>query len=508
MIENRVIEMFKNGSVFPNDEHFERIQRYKTNELLFKGKPYQAWSQSKVLTKAQKNILQISVNLPSIICKKSADFLFGDGLKVLSGKGDDTREQLAFDRLVETNDLNILNYESALSNAYFGDAFIKVRYGQEYNGMLPIEIDEPRIFIENIDPKTVFPEELEYNKDKLKCIHIAVPVEDEDGTYILSVESHYPNMVLYTSYKATPLHYNILGDIDRWMIQSEIEDKRHYVLTGVPTPLVVHIPNTGIVGQWEGIDDLTEHHGILDEINNRLAQISDILDKHSDPAMAVPTGLLTEDDDGMASFKVAHDKVFEVMGKDDVLPQYITWNGQLNEAFTELDKLVELLLTTAEIPTVVLGKGDSGTSGSSGLAIKWRMNSLLSKINRKRQYYHKGLKTVFYIAQTLETNLGLADYTVTIPLLQFNDGLPKDEMEQANIMSIRSGGAKTISQKTAIMRLNNMTEEQAQKEIDRIKQEEESNLTQVDEEFMDGSIETANLSFTDVNEEQVGELAI
>ena len=211
---------------------------------------------------------------------------------------------------------------------------------------------------------------------------------------------------------------------------------------------------------------------MLDEINNRLSQIADILDKHSNPAMAVPSGLLSADEDGNAQFRVAIDKVFEVMGKDDVIPQYITWNGQLNEAFTELDKLVDLVLTISEIPAVALGKGDSGTSGSSGLAIKWRMNSILAKINRKKQYYNKGLRNVFYLAQKLEEALGISDYEITIPVLHFQDGLPKDEMEQANIMSIRTGGAKTLSQKSAVMMLNDFTEEQAEAEIQRIKDEE------------------------------------
>lgn len=501
-MENQVIQMFKIGELFPNEEHLKRIKKYRTNKLLFKGKPYEAFAENNILTKSQKNLLQISANLPSIICKKSADFLFGESLKVLSGKGDDTREQKAFDRLTHSNDFNILTYESALSNAYCGDGFIKVRYGQEFNGLIPKELDAPRVFIENLDPETVYPEPFIFNKDKISCFHIAIPLKDEDGNYILNVESHYPNMILYTYYNITPMTYNIKGIIEQYKIESEIEGTRHYVKTGIPIPMVVHIPNTGIVGQWEGIDDLSEHHGIFDEINNRLSQIADILDKHSDPSMAVPTGILDVDDEGNTSFSVRENKVFELLGKEDIIPQYITWDGQLQNAFTELDKLVNLLFTTAEIPPVALGQGDSGTSGSSGLAIKWRMNSLLAKINRKRQYYQKGLQTVLYISQMLEVNLGIADYQLTTPVLQFNDGLPKDALEQANIMSIRTGGAKTLSQKSAIMQLNNMTETQAEKEIERIHQEEESQMAQLDTDVPDGSLDSGSFEVTDYNDEE------
>ena len=498
MIETQIIDLFKDGAYFPNKHHIKRIQKYKTNELLFKGKHYDAFEGHNALTKSQKNLLQVSVNLPSLICKKSADFLFGEQVKVLSGKGDDTLEQKAFDRIVQNNNLNILTYESALSNAYYGDAFIKVRFGQEFGGMLPKDLDAPRIFIENVNPCMVYPQTFEYDKSKIMAYHIAMPIEvvEDSGDYILNVESHFPNLILYTKYKITPAFYDRLGNIERFKIECEIENERHYVKTGVPMPLVVHIPNTGLVGEWAGVDDLTEHYAIFDEINNRLAQISDILDKHSDPAMAVPTGILDADEDGNTHFAVSHNKVFELLGKDDILPQYITWDGQLQNAFTELDKLIDLLLTTAEIPSVALGRDGSGTSGSSGLAIKWRMNTLLSKINRKRQYYDKGLKQVMMLAQLLETNLGVDAYRVTLPVLQFQDGLPQDDMELANMMAVRTGGAKTLSQKSAIIYLNDYTEEQAEKEIERIKEEEEQQMAQVDTDY--NNIEPAeneNISF-------------
>lgn len=261
-------------------------------------------------------------------------------------------------------------------------------------------------------------------------------------------------------------------------------------------PLIVHIPNLATADDWQGIDDLTELHPIFDEINNRLSQIASILDKHADPAFVVPTGTINGvDDEGRPEFSVATDKVFESLSKDDMIPQYITWDGQLEGAFKELDHLVEMALMTAEIPGVALGLGDSGTSGSSGLAIKWRMNALLSKINRKRQYYEKGLKQIFYLAQKLEEVVGIADYELTVPNIKFNDGLPIDEMEQANITSIRTGGAVTMSQKTAIMMLNNMTEDQADAEIQRINEENESKTTTSDpsifnDQFDLGAIDT------------------
>lgn len=492
----RTSDLFAVGQVFPPHAHYERVLRCKQNKKLFKGYHNEVFHENIVKSERAKETLYISVNLASLICKKSADFLFGEEIKITAGLGDDTAEQKALDRIIEQNHLNVLLYESALSNAFSGDSFIKVRYGQEFGGELPHELDPHRVIIENLNPEMVFPETVVWDKNKIKTFHVAVPyyVQKEKQWY-LSIESHSSGQILYQKYKMTPLYYNINQEVERWEIDGVVEEGFQVVKTGVPVPLVVHIPNLATADDWEGIDELTEIHPLLDEVNNRLSQIASILDKHSDPALVVPSGSVGEDEYGNAEFRVAVDKVFEITSKDDVLPSYVTWDGKLDQAFQELDRLIDLILTTSEIPSVALGRGDSGTSGSSGLAIKWRMNSLLAKINRKRQYYQKGLKQILYTAQKLEEVLGIADYELTIPVLEFKDGLPVDDMEQANIMQVRTGGAKTLSQKSAIMKLNNMTESQAEAEIQRINEEAEAEMTTADPSIFNPVIEDEGEGF-------------
>ncbi|WMU08107.1 hypothetical protein vBCtySFA70_00003 [Clostridium phage vB_CtyS-FA70] len=485
------IGYFSTGKLFPCPEHRARIDRYRRNKKIFKGQNFEVFKDYKG-SKRELDLLYVSVNIAGLICKKSADFLFGEAVQIKAGNGDSTPEQEAFDRFVEDNNLNILTYESALANAYRGDSFIKVRYGQEYGGELPPQLDPSKVIIESVDPEHVYPETSVYNKNKIIAYHIAVPVKvnvDDEECWQLFIESHYAGRIEYRVYNIAVIETEYRGgyyEVTGWKILDEVVEGRSIVYTGVPVPLVVHIPNYGTDDDWEGLDDITEHMAIFDEINNRLTQIADILDKHADPAMAVPSGILGEDDEGNATFRVAQDKVFEVVGKDDVIPQYITWNGQLQHAFSELDKLIDLLLVTAEIPAVAVGRGDSGTSGTSGLAIKWRMNSLLAKINRKRQYYAKGLKQVMALAELLENAVGDTDYEFTMPQLTFHDGLPKDDSEEATVMNIRTGGAKTLSQKTAIMRMENMTEEQAEVEIERINTEAEEAMQR--SPMVDGSI--------------------
>ncbi|WP_340034491.1 phage portal protein [Bacillus sp. FSL K6-0993] len=469
-------QMFSKGEFYPPIEHKDRINRYKENKLLIEGKHGELFRKHNFNRNGR---LYVSVNLAGIIAKKSADFLIGDGVQVSAGKEDNSKEQVALDRIKDANDLDILFYESALANAYRGDSFFKVRFGQEYGGMYPPEFDNPRVIIETLDAGYVFPEVAKHNKNLITAYHVAIPIRIDDESkeimesdWVLNIESHYAGKIIYNQFKLTVM----VTEADGTPIDFKIGDligSPQEVFTGVPVPLVVHVPNFSLDDHWEGLDDLSELKPLFDELNNRLSQVASILDKHSDPAIALPMGLLTEDEQGRPIFNVANSKVFEIDGNSkDIIPQYVTWNGQLQEAYSEIDRIIDMILITAEIPAVALGKGDSGTSGSSGLAIRFRLNSLLAKIKRKRKYYEKGLKRVFLIAQYLESVVGISDYEITTPKLTFTDGLDKDELQEANLANIRTGGAVTMSQKTAIMKLDGLTEEQADAEIARIEEEQ------------------------------------
>lgn len=467
--------LFEKGGYYPPFGHKERIERYRENKNLFLGNHFDVFEK---VQNFPSDSVYISSNLAGLICKKSADFLFGEKPTFSAGKNDDSPEQSALDRMVKDNNLPMKLQQSATGNAFRGDSFFKIRWGQKYGGKLPEKIDPFRVIIEPQNAKYVFPEASAGDASEIEAYHIAFPTVvagSGDQDWILNIESHYPNRIVYRKFEMQPFVAR-LAEVYEWKIGNEIKSAYREVETGVPFPLVVHIPNFATDDTWEGIDDLSEHKPLFDELNNRLTKIADILDKHADPAIAVPAGVLGEDEHGNPTFIVGRDKVFEIMGKDDVVPQYITWDGQLQAAYEELDRILEMLLVNAEIPAVALGKGDSGTSGSSGLAIKFRMNSLLAKINRKRQFYEKGLKELFLVAQLLEhERLGnKAGYEIFEPIIHFKDGLPQDDAELANIMNVRTGGKATISQKSALMRLDDLTEEQAEAELKRIEEEAEA----------------------------------
>ncbi|MCK1985176.1 MULTISPECIES: phage portal protein [Peribacillus] len=480
------MSLFNVGEYFPPQTHQERVERYRKNKLIFKGD--HSLFNNDVLTGEQASLVFIASNLPGTIAKKSADFLFMETPVYSAGKDSNSKEQKAIERLVEENDLHITNYESALSNAYRGDSFYKIRWGQKYGGLLNEDTDPYRVFIEAQKAGYVFPETLAGDDTSIYAYHIAVP-KVVDGTgdqdWILNVESHYPGKITYSKYRMSPFRNSSFENaVVEWKIQSEIVNEQREISTDVPFPLLVHVPNYSTDEDWQGIDDISENEGLFAEIDNRLSRIAEILDKHSDPLLIVPSGTLGEDAQGNPTFKTSEHKVVEIMDKSEVVPQYVTWNGQLDAAFKQLELLLEHLLIVSEIPPVALGKTDSGTSGASGFSVKWRLNPLLAKVSRKRQYYDKALKHVLLIAQLLEhaKSSQKPDYEVTVPKIKFKDGLPEDAYEQAQITQIRTGGKPVQSQLHAIMETHGYTEEQARIELARINEEEAS------ESFVDSDV--------------------
>ncbi|MEF2919311.1 MAG: hypothetical protein U0O22_02445 [Acutalibacteraceae bacterium] len=61
------------------------------------------------------------------------------------------------------------------------------------------------------------------------------------------------------------------------------------------------------------------------------------------------------------------------------------------------------------------------------------------------------------------------DISPTEITIKWNDGLPSDPVEDAEIANIRTGGKATLSQYTAIKRLDKMSDEDADTELEMIR---------------------------------------
>lgn len=167
-------------------------------------------------------------------------------------------------------------------------------------------------------------------------------------------------------------------------------------------------------------------------------------------------------------------QVFEIpddMAEKDI-PRYLVWDAQLEAAFKQIDKLLELLMMMSEVSPAAFGMDKNGAA-ESGRALKFRMLRTLAKVNRKKLYFDQGLQNILYAAQVLDVVHGSGSYEPTVPHIEWADGLPDDPMEQAEIEANRLMASNT-SLESAIRRLDNLEGDALQQELERIRSDRAS----------------------------------
>jgi hypothetical protein len=454
---------------------------------------------------AQLNKLYIAVNLVDILTTKCSDLLIGDGILFESGYDDESPEQKALDNIVKGNELEVLIHELVIGAGIRGDAFIKTYYANRDDASsiveeglpIPDGLLDPEPVIEAVPADLVFPELEKGSLKRFKAVNICsveyVETDDEETPY-LNVERHLPGYILYERYRMSDrnVDYTYGYPIPVFNIEERVatgrEEGTDIVYTGVPELLVEHIPYKSVDDDWQGIGGIEKLESVLAAINDRLVQIDYILWKHSDPTAYGPN---IEGADGDA---IRFGGKYIPTDKDDVKPGYMTWDSQLEGAFKELDYLLSIVFQMSETPqwlfgtTITQDKGGTGTSHSDGRAIQMRLMPILSKVARIKLHVDKAIRNIVYLAQRLEVYAnedveGFEFYEPQYPKIIWYDPLPKDSKEEAEIMSMRTGGKPTIDVQSAIKRLDRMDDIQAREIIKRIGEDE-----QAVSGFVDGSI--------------------
>lgn len=500
----KTYRLFQPGALYPPIDDLPRIAKYRRGRAIFNARYSEPayLGEPNILTRATKlladtphaphlDTLYIAVNLMDILLTKPADLMVGEPPQYETGRPDDSPEQKALNRIVENNDLNTLIHESVIGNGYRGDAWLKVRYGyyQDFSALpssatVPSDAEMGPI-IEHVRADYVFPETSRGNVKKFKAVNIAwvewVETEDEEIPF-LNVERHIPGYIVYERFKLyDPQVNNEYGvPIQIFTIGEPVPTGREsdIVETGVPYLLVHHAPYKSVDDDWSGVSGIEKIEPVLAAINDRLTQIDYILWKHSDPTLYGP------DLEGADNESMRFGGRYIPMRKEDPEPGAITWDGQLDAAFKELDLLIGLVFQMSETPqwlfgtTTVEDHGGTGTSHTDGAAIKARFMPILSKVKRIRVHYDKAIRDALWTAQLLElyANRNVPNferYEPVYPTIKWKDGIPRDEREAAEIAQIRTGGKPTWDQLSAIKWLDEVDDEKANETLARIEADEE-----------------------------------
>jgi nitrogen regulatory protein PII-like uncharacterized protein len=509
--------LFEVGKQFPPVGHVERLAKYQRMKKLFDGKHSEIFNRAmsiyqNKLKADQLRTLYIACNILGILTTKPSDMMFGEPPTYESGKGSKSKEQQALNRIVSRNRLNLLGHEVTTGAGYRGDSFIKVYFNyREDLSELPYIPSSYKMepIIEAQDPSTVFPELAKGSRKKFKAVNIAHiewvkdPVSKREIPY-LNVERHLAGFIEYHRFRLKPNGpEGIQYGIPTYTIEERVPTgrKEDLIETGVPNILVYHIPYQTTDEDWQGIGTAERIEDLIAAINDRLVQIDHILFKHSDPNMYGP--------DLSDAKEMSSGGVYIPIRKDEPPPAYMVWDSKLEGAFRELELLLSLVYQVAETPqwlfgtTVSNNSGGTGTSHTDAASLKARFMPILSKVKRIRAHVDLAFKQAIRDAMILEnvgneSVEGFEPYEPVEVNILWNDGMPRDEKALAEMWAIRTGNKPTADVRSAIKDMDNLTDEQAEEIMQRIKQEEEEAA------MVTGSIfneETAHITDEAVDEE-------
>jgi hypothetical protein len=445
---------------WPPEGHQKRLESYDRYRLLFTGRHddvyarVQQWLEREV----DKTLIYIVVNFAALISKVCADLLFGEQVRVVAGD-EGSPEQLAVDAIVSDNNLHTRAYEMALSSSWRGDAVLKARFGK------PAAWESDRVIVESVPASCFFPH---LNGDNVQETTGATLgwLKESGGKKYLRKEIHEPGIIRNELWllDGNRLKQQVpLKTLEEYAELPESQD------TGYPGLLVEHVPNWRLDDMFWGISDYQDLESLFDELNNRVSRVSRILDKHSDPKLILPPGVMKYDDSRKRWYVEKEDLQVVEVDQAEVgdLPRYLVWDAQLEAAFRQIDKLLELLMMTSEVSPAAFGLDKNGVA-ESGRALKFRLLRTLAKVNRKKLYFDQGLKRILYAAQVLDVTHGKGGYEPSMPRIEWADGLPADDFEQAQVEQTRMAAGNT-SLESSVRRLDGLDGKDLQDELDRIR---------------------------------------
>jgi len=460
-----------NMNVYPDTTSLSRLNQYDYYMRLLLGDHHTAFNikvDDKDYNKIYSQLRYVKVNFAGMISKVCADMLFSEPITV---KDEDKKNQKFIEALWHENKMDMQLYESALTNSAIGDALLKVRAGKRNT-----KSKDSTAIIEDITPRIYYPQVDEGNvRAEPEKQTLAWIVEFGVNKY-LRKEIHTYGMIYNELYQLDggTMPYKIVAKVPMATIPA-LADVKPEVPTGIDQSLLMHVPNWKTNDRYFGISDYADIDNLFYATNHRMSQIDNILDKHGDPILMVPDGIL--DKKGNVNKKALG--VIEMVEGETNKPEYIVWDASLENAFKYIEKLVEFIYLVGEISPDILGLGEGVTD--SGRALKFKLMRTIAKVARKKLYYDYAIKQAIYVAELMAKEHGLIvggeRYTgePKIPEIMWADGLPIDNSEsiQNEVIAVDAG---LTSKKDAIMRVYSVDEDTADKMLETMKNEDKVEL--------------------------------
>ena len=472
------LDWLKPGKEFPPKCEADRITRYKQNKLLFNGEHFDPETKLNVYEMAIQRMMAtatqvdcpvvypILLNYQSLVSLKKADLVCGEEPEIT---GVDSNYSDKLTALRQEIDFDPKLYATVIDLSRYGDAIWR-KYKNE-RGQGDFTLWEPQGWYPIVKPDGTN----RITDHVLTWIYNAGTTQNPK--YILSVQIH---PVTGKQYIAREYQMNTFGTT----IGSQIGEDS-IVPTGFETCAVTHISSITTSGTVYGYDDYVPLDSILVEIMTRLAQVSSILDKHASPAMTGPITMLTTDP--VTGEKYLRKDQFFAVSTGEEQPKYLTWDGQLDAAFKEIDLLFKQLYVLTGMGESILGAGEGTGQAISGTAMRSKMAAPLITVRRLTNVLTYPVRQLLHEVTTIGRDTIPADQIS----IEWNDGLPTDPREDVEMAKLLTGVDQLMPVEEAITEYLHKTVKEAQEWRKQILADQEE-FTAVQSTNSDSSVNDAD----------------
>lgn len=454
MSEDRLYDLkwLEPGQTFPPKSQEKRLERYDVYEQLFDIEAFKEFVNTGY--KLYQNFDEYIKSCPVLFgyqrlsTIKLCDMVIGSPPSITK-KGDDT----------VNDNIQDLRDRTALDDRLYKSIIDFSRYGHTVGRIYMDENEDAQYAV--WDPREWFPIFYDDGTKRIKEHVLAWRINRgtvENPYWILKVQIHPTTGDVY--YERT---YRMDEDGKTIRQRTNTSKETH----GLPC-LVSYIANLPSSSNPFGTSDYKIINDLVVKATERMRQIMRILDKHADPSMTGPSSLLEPRDPNIdplepgASELVFRTRKYYAVDGDQEPPQYLTWEGQLESAFKALDILFNQIYIFSEMGAAMIGNTEGVGNVVSGTAMRYKMISPLEKARRVGNSLTLPLKklvsTLYYIDYGVE--LSYKDISIV-----WEDSLPKDPREQAELVRILTGSTTIAPMKETLMEYYDMSASEAEEWI-------------------------------------------
>ena len=438
-----------------------RLTRYTTYENIFIG-DHKAAFNPKINFSPEDDNLYIKELVGQLISYTSADYLFGEPVKIMSEDDSSFLDETFYPANPQ---FDTLLYESSLSDSYFGDIVAEVKTVEEKGG--------------KVVPKAMFHDPRFYtvtkDDDGEITQHILSFVFAKGNDYYVQQRVHEVGRIINKLYKVN----NRRGLQDIVMDPEELQpvsfesigmDVEEEEMTGVDDFLVRNIPNMRMLNDHYGMSDYLGKESLMNAYNVSTSFAQLVLEKTADPAMEVPDGVF----DPKRNIYVEDLKLFQVDAESKGTTRYVTPETQsLERLFEHRENIINSIALYSEISLSLMGKDSNGAVPDNYRAMKLRFHRTIQKMNRKKRYWEPAME---WILQTSQKLIGEepSEYT-----FEWQDGLPDDKQTwlEEKLLEKNLGITSNETLIEEFGRSKGYTEDRIQEEKDRLLKQDHSRVT-------------------------------